>query len=375
MERWNANVESVTFHADIESIDRLPYPKASPTDVRAGLCIRRKQPDKYSWCQLHVDGGDDTGETARASRVTYAHEFAHAIDVEPSDTRRLSSDAGWKKAWDAEEDGVLRSCESTPGSKIGRGRLTPQEGFALRSDRVELLHDGMSANASVLGVLGWRGARLTRFGLRWMVEHQCLNFQISINNRGVVHRKTAQQPSQFRKILWIARMNANPFRFGFKIHGPGRDEGQIAQILSSIALVRVVGVLIHGSQLGELPARIPLVRPHYRPVPPHNQAESMPLAQASPHSFVGPTNLWNDPLWKQCDQTTSGGTIGSPSRFAVVATGLFEPSWLPPLNQEKLLRHVDRAVVEVSASAEGVVGRFNDVHRSNLTQHRPHLVR
>jgi hypothetical protein len=131
LERWNENVESITFYPDIESIDRLPYPKASPKDVRAGLCIRRKQPDRYSRCQIHVDGGDDTGETARASRVTYAHEFAHAIDVKPSETRRLSSNAGWKKAWDAEKDEVLRSYGIVPEERNRQRQIDPQEGFAL----------------------------------------------------------------------------------------------------------------------------------------------------------------------------------------------------------------------------------------------------
>ncbi len=104
LESWNANVELIAFYPDTESINRLARSLrpdlANAAGVR-GFCVRDSSYPRL--CSLHLNGGIDTGDSSsRTSSDVYAHEFAHAIDIDPDSSIRLSDDSRWLAAWDEE---------------------------------------------------------------------------------------------------------------------------------------------------------------------------------------------------------------------------------------------------------------------------------
>jgi hypothetical protein len=108
LERWNANVESISFYADTESIVRffraLGPGLANAVGIR-GLCVRDSL--RPYLCSLHLNGGSDTGD--RFSRSTcdgYAHEFAHAIDWGNGESAPLSLSPAWMDAWQENREAI-----------------------------------------------------------------------------------------------------------------------------------------------------------------------------------------------------------------------------------------------------------------------------
>jgi hypothetical protein len=99
LERWNQNVQSITFYPDTESINRfvqtLRPDLAGLTGIR-GLCLR--DPSRPSLCNLHLNGGSDAGdETSWKTSNIYAHEFAHAIDWGADQPYPLSATKAWRE--------------------------------------------------------------------------------------------------------------------------------------------------------------------------------------------------------------------------------------------------------------------------------------
>ncbi len=124
LERWNANVESITFYPDTESITRfarsLRPKRPQSRDVR-GLCMR----DQFHphLCRLHLNGGADTDdEFPRGTADGYAHEFAHAIDWVQGEAGATSVARVWNEAWRDERRVILDRL-----STVDRGA---SEGFA-----------------------------------------------------------------------------------------------------------------------------------------------------------------------------------------------------------------------------------------------------
>jgi hypothetical protein len=124
LERWNENVDSITFYPDTESINdfyrSLRRDLADAVDIR-GLCFRN--PTQLRLCSLHLNGGSDTGD--RFSRTTsdgYAHEFAHAVDWGNGEPFPLSLTQAWRNAWQESKDVV--------SGRLGVADQSPTEGFA-----------------------------------------------------------------------------------------------------------------------------------------------------------------------------------------------------------------------------------------------------
>jgi hypothetical protein len=124
LERWNANVKSITFHPDTESITRFARSLGSDlehTKAYRGLCIR--DPFQPCLCHLHLNGGADTGDQfPRITRDGFAHEFAHVIDRSREEPTPLSATRAWNEAWRDEKEVVAVRL-----STIDRGA---NEGFA-----------------------------------------------------------------------------------------------------------------------------------------------------------------------------------------------------------------------------------------------------
>ena len=124
LERWNTNVQAITFYPDTESIVRF-YAHLRPGLADAvgirGLCVRDSS--RPYLCSLHLNGGSDTGD--RFSRSTcdgYAHEFAHAIDWGKGESAPLSLSRAWKNAWQENRDAI--------NDRLGVVDQEASEGFA-----------------------------------------------------------------------------------------------------------------------------------------------------------------------------------------------------------------------------------------------------
>jgi hypothetical protein len=124
LERWNANVEMITFYPDTGSVTRfarsLRPDLDDAVDIR-GLCARN--PSQPHLCSLHLNGGGDTGD--RFSRNTcdgYAHEFAHAVDWSNGELSPLSLTQAWKDAWQENKDVI--------NGRLDVADQSPSEGFA-----------------------------------------------------------------------------------------------------------------------------------------------------------------------------------------------------------------------------------------------------
>jgi hypothetical protein len=100
LERWNENVESITFYPDTESLSRWAHSKW-PRDERQkgqprdGVCVVRMDRTNRTKCLLHLDGGKEMSDV-------YAHEFAHAVDCGPAKGMFLSDSPDWTQAWSIE---------------------------------------------------------------------------------------------------------------------------------------------------------------------------------------------------------------------------------------------------------------------------------
>jgi hypothetical protein len=145
LERWNANVQSITFYPDTESLTRWADAKW-PRDIqqkgrpRAGVCVVRTDRANQTRCLLHLDGGNDTGDIAAGPSIAvYAHEFAHAIDCGPAKGMFLSDSPDWILAWNAEGKSICRSLgmEFLVGYREGFG-ITAQ--FAWNNRRLFQRH-------------------------------------------------------------------------------------------------------------------------------------------------------------------------------------------------------------------------------------------
>jgi len=124
LERWNANVESITFYPDTESITRyarsLRPELDDVVDIR-GLCARN--PSQPRLCSLHLNGGSETGDRfSRKTSDAYAHEFAHAVDWGDGELSPLSLTQAWKDAWQESQDII--------NGRLGVTDQSPTEGFA-----------------------------------------------------------------------------------------------------------------------------------------------------------------------------------------------------------------------------------------------------
>ena len=123
LRRWTTNVKAIQCHLSLDALrDALAerFRKLHPNTVAVAIRLSPRNSD----FELHLDGGDDTGQIAtRYTAEVYAHEFAHVVDVNPKNALLHSVRSYWTDAWQA---------ELVPLEKLisRRGRKEPAEGFA-----------------------------------------------------------------------------------------------------------------------------------------------------------------------------------------------------------------------------------------------------